>query len=432
MTASSLSATSVRRWILLGLSSISLVSYLERSNISVAAELMIPALGITKVQMGQIFSSFLIGYAVFQIPGGFLGDRYGPRRTLAISSLIWGVATILTALLTAFFSPGTALLLTTLWLVRFCLGIGEATTFPVGNRMVRNWTPPSERAFGTSVMMLGTCTASAISPPLVSFLMTRYGWRASFYLTALPAFVIAFFWLRFATDTPATHPGVNATELALISAAGTARATSASGRAPLLRLLQQRSVYLLIISYVSEGYLLFIFVFWLYIYLVEKRGFSMIRGGWLAALPWLTATALTPLGGKASDLLAARYGRLHGARIMVMIGYGGSGLLLLLAAYATSSSLSVVSLCLSIALLMSAESSFWASAAHLGGEHVGILSGVMNTAGVIGGILSTSLVPVLVEHFGWLTAFASGTLMGLFSVLVWVAIREPRPVFSGQ
>ena len=413
--------SSVRWWTLVLLAGFSFVSYLERANISVAAELMIPALGISKVQMGQIFTSFLIGYAVFQIPGGWLGDKLGPRLTLAGSALLWGATTVLTGLLPPLFGGAFVAVFVALWAVRFVLGLSEATTFPVGNRVVHNWTPPSERAFGSSIFFLGTCSASAIASPLVSWLMLRLGWQMSFYLTAIPGFVIAIVWYRFSRDTPHTHPAVNAAELAHIQSPGDADAAETTSS--FLALLRRRNVYLLILSYVSEGYVLFIFVFWLYIYLVEERGFTMMRGGWIAAVPWVVALLLAPVGGRACDWLGGKYGRLGGAKIVIMMGYGLSGILLFLAARSASAWLSVAALSLSIAFLMAAESPFWASAAYLGGKHVGTLSGVMNTAGVLGGILSTSLVPVLVQHFGWLVALGSGMIAGLFAVAVWIFIR---------
>ncbi len=184
------------------------------------------------------------------------------------------------------FSGSLLVILVSLWLIRFLLGVSEATTFPVGNRAVSNWMPPSERAFGTSIMVLGTCIASAVTSPLVSWLMLRFGWQMSFYLTSIPALLIAIAWYRFSTDLPQTHPAVNAAELAHIRGPEV-RATEAGPGVSFAQLLRQRNVYLLIVSYISEGYVLFIFVFWLYIYLVEKRGFSMMHGGWIAALPWL-------------------------------------------------------------------------------------------------------------------------------------------------
>src|SRR5947209_6677504 len=177
------------------LAGFALVSYMARANISIAAEVMIPALGLTKVQMGQIFTSFLVGYAIFQVPGGALGDRFGPRMTLGISALIWAATTLLTGLLGILFSVRSAAAFAMLWAVRFLLGASEATTFPVGNRAVRNWMPPHLRAFGNSIMFMGTSVASAMTAPLVSSIMNRFGWQASFFVTAMPALVIGLLWL---------------------------------------------------------------------------------------------------------------------------------------------------------------------------------------------------------------------------------------------
>src|SRR5436305_2162007 len=128
-----------------GLSGFALVSYMARANISIAAELMIPALGLSHVQMGQIFTSFLVGYAIFQVPGGALGDRVGPRLTLGVSALVWAACTLLTGLIGILSPVRTATAFVLLWIVRFLLGASEATTFPVGNRAVRNWMPPHLR-----------------------------------------------------------------------------------------------------------------------------------------------------------------------------------------------------------------------------------------------------------------------------------------------
>ena len=400
---------------MVALAGFALVSYMARANISIAAEVMIPALGLTKVQMGQIFTSFLVGYAIFQVPGGVLGDRFGPRLTLGISALIWAASTLLTGLLPLLFSQRILVSFVALWAIRFLLGASEATTFPVGNRAVRNWMPPHFRALGNSIMFMGTSIASAVTAPLVSRLMTDFGWQASFYVTAVPALLIGILWLWLARDYPvATAPAFEPAIAIAPAPAPPAKALSV--------LLKERNVMLLIASYVSEGYVLFIFVFWMYIYLVEKRGFSMLRGGWVAAIPWITALALTPAGGIACDRLARRRGRLWGAKVVVMIGYGLSGVMLFLAAYAQSRSIAVGALSLSIACLMSAESSFWSSAVHLAEGPVGLLSGIMNTAGILGGIVSTSLVPILAQHYGWGVALASGTLMAIFCVCLWMFI----------
>jgi len=412
-----------RWWVLAGVAGFAAVSYFDRVNISVTAELMMPALGITKMQMGEIFTSFLIGYAVFQLPGGMAGDRFGPRITLAASALVWAAATCLTGLLPELLRSRVYAAFLALWGIRFVLGMAEATTFPVANRVVRNWIEPSERALGNAIVFLGTSFASATAGPLVSWLMLRIGWQRTFYVASLPSVAIAILWYWLARDRP---PGRRESPATKTSPPGTYNSADedAGTETSIIQLLRQRNVLLLVISYVSEGYVLFIFVFWLYIYLVERRGFTIMRGGWASSLPWLMALLISPLGGLACDSIARSRGRLGGAKVVIMMGYALSGAALFVAAYSASPWVSLLSLSLSITFLMSAESSFWVSAAYLGGERVGALSGVMNTAGIAGGIVSTLLVPVLTEHFGWLAAFGSGAIMALLCVVLASALNE--------
>ena len=410
------------RWLILAmLTGFAFVSYMERINISVAAELMEPALHLSRVEMGQIFSSFLLGYALMQIPGGLLADRFGTRIVLAVSATLWGICTLCTGLVPATTHAVFGTSFVSLWLARLFLGCAQATTYPVGALAVHNWIRPPGRAFANSLMFAGTSFASASSTPLVSWLVLRVGWRASFYLTSLPAFAIAALWWLLSTNKPGQHRAINQAELALTHA----EAERTGIALPLSALLRNRQIVLLCCSYVAEGYLLFIYVFWLYIYLVEVRHFSMMQGGLIAALPWLTGLCLTPLGGWAADHVAVRRGRLTAAKYIIMVGYTIAGVLLFVAAYAPRRGLCVAALCLSVGFLMSAEASFWVSATYLAGEGAGAVSGLMNTAGILGGIVSTSLVPILVARFSWLTAFGSATLVAMTCVVLWMFIARP-------
>lgn len=410
-----------------GAACFALVSYFERTNISITAELMIPALGITKVQMGEIFTSFLLGYAVFQVPGGMAGDKLGPRVTLGLSAVVWAAMTAMTGWVPGLLRGHPHAAFWALAAIRFVLGAAEATTFPVANRVVRNWVASPGRALANAVVFLGTSLASATAGPVVSALMLRVGWERAFEVCAVPALVLGVVWLVLARDYP---PGLAEGDSPQSPQRTQrdfreGRGTEAKGES-LGTLLRQRNVILLIASYISEGYVLFIFVFWLYIYLVEQRGFTMMRGGWMTAVPWLAALAISPAGGWACDRLSMRMGRLAGAKRVIMVGYAASGALLFLSAYAGSRWVAVAALSLSVAALMSAESSFWVSAAHLSEEHTGALSAVMNMAGIAGGIASTMLVPVLTEHFGWLAAFGSGAAMALWCVAFAAGLGEKR------
>ena len=412
MPSSAMKASNVRWWIVGMLTVFGFVSYLQRINISVAAELMAPELHLSKIQMGQIFSSFLIGYAIFQIPGGLFADRYGTRITLAGSALLWGGCTLLTGLSTSFLL---------LWCTRFLLGCAEATTYPVGTLAVRNWIQPRQQGLANSLLFAGTSLAAAFSASCVSWLMIHFGWRNAFFLTSIPALAIAVAWWTFSSNWPREHARVNRAELALTN---DDRVHTSTSMTELLGLLRNRKILLLCISYVAEGYLLFIFVFWLYIYLVEVRHFSMINGGLVASLPWLTGLCLTPLGGMVADRIALAKGRLVAAKYVIMVGYSLAGLLLFVAAYAPARALCVAALCLSVGFLMACEASFWVSATHLAGESGGAVSGLMNTVGILGGILSTSLVPVLVQHFSWLAALGSGTVVAVGCSSLWIFIAR--------
>ncbi|HZC42614.1 MAG TPA: MFS transporter, partial [Acidobacteriaceae bacterium] len=289
--------------------------------------MMMPALGLSKIQMGEVFSSFLIGYALFQSPAGAIGDIIGPRLTLGIAFLLWGLTTIATGLVPHPLLAGVNVTLVSLIVVRALLGAGEAATFPVATAVVHRWMPPAEHAFGNSLLFMGSSLGAAVATPLVSWLMVKTGWRGSFYCTAILALLIAPVWLWYLSDFQAgnqTAQQINPARPRFFRSADIKQTLSH---------MADKNILFLILSYFSEGYVLFIFVFWLYIYLVEKRGFTVLSGGMISALPWLTACAMAPLGGILSDRISTRIGRIAASRFVIAIGYVFSGLLLLLAAY---------------------------------------------------------------------------------------------------
>lgn len=412
--------SAVRWFVAVMVAGFAFVSYVERMNISVAAAQMMPELSLSKTAMGQIFSSFLWGYAIFQVPVGSMGDSFGPRVTLAVAALLWGVTTLLTGFLPGRIFSGTLAVFASLLILRFLLGAAEAATFPVGARAIRNWTPVWERGIGNSIMIAGASIAAAVTSPLESWLMVRVGWRESFYITSLAAFVLAIVWYATVTDRPSDHKKVGDEERAML--AESVSSQPAPRKTSVADLLRNRNVLLLSLSYICEGYVLFIFVFWLYIYLIEVRGFSVLSGGLVASLPWLTAFTFTPLGGWICDRMTKQKGRIAGARTVIMIGYGLSGILLFAAAASQNRVASVAALCLSVGFLYFAEPAFWATSLHISGENSGASAGIMNTAGILGGIVSTSLVPVIVKHLGWMPALASGAGVALACTASWLVM----------
>jgi ACS family glucarate transporter-like MFS transporter len=205
------------RWrILLLLLLISIITYIDRVNISVAARQMMPALGLTDLQMGQIFSAFVFGYALFQIPGGWLGDRWGPRRVLTLAVIWWSIFTALTAIAPTLPLANLIGVMGSLMVVRFLIGIGEAAALPNFNRAVANWHPPHERGLGIGITIGGIGVGSALTPPLTAWIMVNYGWQTAFYVAGGLGIGIALLWYWYATDHPRQHSHVNNAEAKLI------------------------------------------------------------------------------------------------------------------------------------------------------------------------------------------------------------------------
>jgi MFS transporter, ACS family, glucarate transporter len=412
------------RWTIVAvLTCISFVSYTQRTNIAIAAEFMMPALGLTKVRMGEIFSSFALGYAVCQLPAGLAGDCWGPRLVLASAAIAWGSATILTALGPGILIHGATAIFVYLLIIRFVLGITEAATYPVAARAISNWNPPSERAFSNASVIAGLSAGSAITPPAVSWLMQHVGWRSSFYCVAVLAFVIGAAWWRWSTDRPEQHPKITNTELALIT--GPEQTFVSKGMSGgWWKVIFSRNIVLLSLSYFCVGYVVYIFLFWFYLYLVEVRGFSTLKSGVFASLPWILAAIITPLGGIACDALTRKTGRIRAGRIVACIGFGGSALFLIFGVHAYNPYLAIVCLSLSVASVEAVEGAFWSTAMDTAGAHTGAACGFMNMVCNLGGALSTVLVPVVVGHFGWTPALGTGAVGAIGGGLVWFGLSN--------
>jgi MFS transporter, ACS family, glucarate transporter len=403
--------TASRRTIVLLLSAFSLVGYLLRMNISVASPAMMAELHLDKIQMGQVFSAFMLGYALFQVPWGVSGDRLGPGRTLTWAALVWTATTALTGLLPGWLvAVGTSSLLVLL-VLRFLLGVGQAAAYPLAARAIVNWLPATRRATSFSALIVGLSIGCAFTPPLVSWVTTRFGWRASFYVCALLACGLAVAWRQTA-----------GARLDRIGDEGIAApAVAKAWYAP----LGDRHVAILCVSYFFDAYLLFVFVFWLYLYLVEQRGMSLLSSGLSTALPFVLAIFFTPAAGHLCDQLAVRFGSTWGRRTVATIALLSSAVFLAVGVDIASPTLAVAGLSLAVAFLLCTEGAYWGASMDLGGAGTGTVGGIMNMAGNLGGVVSTALMPVLIKHYGWPFAFRTAAGLAVVAAALWIFIRLP-------
>jgi len=424
--------------------SISIVTYIDRVNISVTARQLMPALGLTDFQMGQIFSAFVLGYALCQIPGGWLGDRWGPRRILTGAVLWWSLFTALTALaptlpLTSFMGVFGSLML-----VRFLIGVGEAAALPNFNRAVANWLPPHERGLGMGITIGGIGIGSAITPPITAWIMVHFGWQIAFYAAGLLGVVTAIAWFWYATDHPNNHPHVNTAEVSLITGQASHLANSGTDALPIQKtpwpdvrrgetqkeetvpwrdILRTPTVWWLVFSYTCLGYVAYVYLSWFYLYLVNIRGFDVLNGAFFASAPFIAMTIFCPLGGTVTDRLSLSLGINRGRSSV-----GGTGMVLaavsiMLGATIQSPYVAIAFLSLGAGWLYFSVSAFWSSTVDLSHRYAGTLSGLMNTGANLGGTLSPTLTPWLAEQFGWSTALGVAALIALLGGLLWIWIR---------
>src|ERR1700751_5844550 len=298
----------VRWFLIFWLFMLSAVAFLDRVNISIAGSSLAAAYHLSNVQLGWVFSSFLAGYALFQTPSGRLADRLGPRRVLAAGVIWWGVFTALTAAVPTGI-PGALFLLLS---IRFLLGAGESVVYPASNQFVARWIPSHERGIANGWIFAGVGAGAGLSPPLITYIMLHYGWRASFWVCAGIGLLAGLIWFIVARDSPEEHSLVSPAELLFIH---DGRVPSTLQRHPTVvawgTVLKSREVLAITISYFSFGYVAWIFFSWFYTYLAQVRGLNLKASAFYAMLPFLAMAACCPLGGALSDRLT----RMHGPRI---------------------------------------------------------------------------------------------------------------------
>src|SRR6266404_4318203 len=414
--------TSQIRWLLIfWLFVLSAVAYLDRVNISIAGGLLADEFHLSKIQLGWIFSAFLAGYALFQTPGGRLADKLGARRILALGVLWWGLFTALTAAVPS----GLSFALTAFICVRFALGAGEAVIYPASNQFVSRWIPSAERGLANGLIFSGVGVGAGFTPPLITHVMMRYGWRWSFWISAIIGLIAGTAWYFVARDTPEEHSHVSVPELTHIQAGRTAN-SAADGRIPWSTIIRSKEVLALTLSYFSFGYVAWIFFSWFFIYLAKVRGLDLKVSAFYTTLPFLAMAACSPLGGAISDKLTKLYGKRAGRCGIAVFGLLLTAVFLAFGSQVQSARLASVVLAGGAGALYLSQSSFWAVTADIASGSSGSVSGFMNMGNQFGGALTASFTPAIASRFGWTTSFCVAAGLSVLGAAAWMLVDPER------
>jgi MFS family permease len=396
------------------------IAYLDRVCISTAAPAMQRDLGLSDSQMSLVFSAFTLSYAIFEVPSGWLADRFGARLALSRIVVWWSAMTAATGL-TASFGALAA--------VRFLFGIGEAGAFPATARIYARWLPVRlhGRLFG--VLLAAAALGGAVTQPLVVALLGRIGWRGSFAVFGAVGVLWSLAFWRWFRDDPHQHPAVNAAELELIAAGGASNAPHAP--VPWRALARNKTLVALCGMYVGAIYGWYFYLTWLPTYLLRARGFDLSQVGWLASLPLLGIAGGVLAGGWVSDHLKPRLGARLGATLPGLVGLPLAALSVASAALVGDALTSAFLLACAAGLAGAGIAPAWATAVEIGGTHSAVVSGAMNTFGNLGGALCPVVVGWFVTHFeSWTLGLLSIALLYLAAAACWLAIDPARKIGS--
>ncbi len=393
-----------------------MITYLDRVCFSTTAGAMSEELGLSLEQVGMAGSFFVLGYVLFEIPGGWLADRFGARLMLTRIVVWWSVFTALT---------GIAWNLASLVVIRFLFGCGEAGAFPGAASAIARWFPRRELARAQAIVMFGSRVGFAMTSWIVIALMASHGWRSVYWIFAVLGLAWAVGWSGWFRDTPERHRSVSAEELASIR---DGRAATA-GRAGISwgSLLASRNVWALCGMYSGYTWGLYFYIQWLPTYLQQARGLELPEIGPVAAAVLLSGAVANLAGGWLSDRLAPRVGLAAARRLPALAGLLGAAVFLALAATLENNAWALACLGLSFGCAELILAITWATCLDIGGSAAGVVSGTMNSLGQTGGALAPWLIGLMVDRTGtWeLPLLVSAAYYGV-SALLWLAIDPGR------
>jgi sugar phosphate permease len=404
----------VRYYILILSSVVALVMFLDRAFIGTATPSIMLEFGMDKISMGWSASAFNWAYALFQIPGGWMADRFGSRIVLAGAITWWSL-----------FTAGTGLAwgAGSLAIMRGLFGMGEAAAWPSASRALGRWLPPSQRAFGQGFQHAGSRFGAALAPTTVAYVMAWWGWRQVFYIFGAIGIGVAAAWHFYYRDLPRDHSGVNQAELELL---GGAKSPLPKRAVPWRRILRSSDLWFLSILYFCYGWVLWMYLQWLPTYLSEVRHFSGIKMGLGASLPLVGATVSNVAGGWISDRLARAWGDLRRGRVVVSItGFLIAGVAILPGVLVDNAAVGLACLTIALAGLELTVAVSWALCLDIAGDFAGSVTGVMNTLGNLGGAVSAVGIGYLATKFGWTVPFLVSSALCLLAAILATRI-DPR------
>lgn len=435
--SSGLRPTAVRWQIMLMVAAVNMLPSLGKLSFGVTTKYIQEEFRFSTTAVGWMLSAFAVGYAFFQVPAGWAGDRYGPRKVLTVAMLAYSLFLAMMAV-----APRLPLSrwLGLAWLfalIQFFVGAGEAFGPPNSAKVVGSWMSSGKLAFGISFTTFGIGLGGAVTPLFIAWTMQRWGWRTSFELCGAIGVLVALAWAVSVTDRPEEHPRMNAAELELLrpkgeAAHGRPRKNLKPGPPPWGRMLSSGSVWALLLSYACRAYTMYFFNSWFYIYLTRARGLTVMRGGLWGAAPFLAILVLSPAGGWFSDFAVRAFGMRRGRQSAVWVGMACSALLIWTGCHTANTPTAIILVGAAAGFNMFANITWWATCIDLVPDYAASLSGLMNTFGAVAGFTAPVLTAYVATAFGWAPALDLIALLSVVGGLLWFLVHADEKLKPRQ
>lgn len=407
---------------------LSLILYIDRVCISAAKSPIADSLHLSDKQMGWVLSIFALGYALFQTPSGYIADKFGPRRVLAMIVTFWSIFTSLT---------GVAWNYISLLVVRFLFGAGEAGAFPGISRAVYSWIPLKERGLVNGINFSGSRLGAAFALPLVAWLITIFGWRMSFVFLGILGLIWAIWWYYWFRDMPEDHKGVSEKEKDYIlknrqkdnpEDVQTEAKNLTAGR-----LFGSRNMWLAMLQYFASNFTFFFCLTWLLPHLKSQYELELINAGFYASVPLIFGAFGNWFSGWLVDRIYSTGRWTLSRRIPAIIGFMLAAIGLIGSIYMDTIEGAVFFLSIAIFGADMTLSPSWAFCIDIGKKNAGTVSGTMNMAGNIGAFITALAFPYLQAWTGSvLPFFITGAVLNILAILLWMGIRPEQSLLESK
>ena len=403
---------------------LAMIVYLDRVCLATLAPSIIAEFSLTKVQMGYVFSAFALAYAAFEIPTARFADRLGTRGVLTRIVVWWSAFTMLT---------GASFNYVSLLVARFLFGAGEAGAWPCAARVFANWIPRRERGTWQAFFFSAAFLSGALTPFLVTSLLTVISWRSVLVIFGLVGLAWAVAWHRWFRSEPSEHPGVNAAELKLIHAGCGAPPSHAGGAKFWRRILLNRNVLALCLMYFPNSFVFYFCITWLPTYLKERHDFTALSVDIFTGLPLLLSVFSVIAGGFTMDRLIARFGERGGRCGLGAAAYSVSAFSLLMVPSCSNPIAAAVLIAVAMGANTFTLSAAWGTCIEIGGSNSAVIGATMNTAGQIGSLLCPLLVAYTLKWFNnWDISIYVMSALFFVGVGCWCIINPRQSVLTDE